>query len=137
MIFICISIIYKWEVYFSKLLQSLKFVSLLIYFLWKYRHYYNLYGAWCNICSAWFLNVRILTHIFYTGKCKVLCMSFGLFNLSFITILNYRLRENKDEYKLMEMDQQKDELSEYVQYNVIHIILLCTYTYVFYNYVHT
>ena len=47
-------------------------------------------------------------------------MSFGLFNLGFITILNYRLRENKDEYKLMEMDQQEDELSEYVQLSILY-----------------
>ena len=63
-------------------------------------------------------------------------MSFGLFNPSFITILNYRLRGNKDEYKLMEMDQQEDELSEYVQYNVIHIILLCIHMYFIIIYIH-
>ena len=60
-------------------------------------------------------------------------MSFGLFNLSFITILNYRLRGNKDEYKLMEMDQQEDELIEYVQYNDIHISM---HMYIHMYYVH-
>ena len=59
-------------------------------------------------------------------------MSFGLFNLRFITILNYRLRGNKDEYKLMEMDQQEDELS---MFSYPYYVIM--YTYVFYNYVHT
>ena len=60
-------------------------------------------------------------------------MFFGLFDLNFITILNYRLKGNKDNDTLKEMDQPEDELS---QYNAIHIILVCIHMYFIIMYVH-